>query len=123
MQRLESPATQGNLREHPQHWQETSLGMDAADRSLQQPVEGGESAAAATATSVAPLRVYPAQQGTQQHLELLQRGLGIPQPAVRPSLTAKTSSLLQRKQQFYKVGRLCPWLFSCFRFLGQNSAD
>lgn len=111
-QRAESPPTQdGGQEQHQhkeeqqQHWQERLPATDEANRAPHQrhPLEVEDSGGA---TSVASLRPLPSRQGTQQPPDLLQRSQGsqgASNLSGRSALAAKTSSLLQRKQQFYKV--------------------
>ncbi|CDJ59678.1 hypothetical protein EMWEY_00058590, partial [Eimeria maxima] len=90
-----------------QQWQERSSGLGEPNvpSPSQQPAELGDAAAAASAVA---LRPFGAHQGTQQQLEVLQQAQGTAgiqgsaHVPGRPALVAKTSSLVQRKQQFYK---------------------
>ncbi|OEH77985.1 hypothetical protein cyc_00419 [Cyclospora cayetanensis] len=108
-QRLESSPTKDRMQEMPQQqWQEESSGAGSGIGSEQSFVKSEKM----PTVSAASFLHFPAQQDSQRPLELLQRSQGVqgpPQTALRPpSLAAKTSSLLQRKQQFYKT-KMCPW--------------
>ncbi|XP_026191214.1 uncharacterized protein LOC34617604 [Cyclospora cayetanensis] len=97
------------MQEMPQQqWQEESSGAGSGIGSEQSFVKSEKM----PTVSAASFLHFPAQQDSQRPLELLQRSQGVqgpPQTALRPpSLAAKTSSLLQRKQQFYKT-KMCPW--------------
>lgn len=102
-----SHSPQRSPSESQKQWQEAPPADNESDSQQQQSVDVRDAAATAAAsesTNVAPLRVCPVKQGTQQPVNLVQRGLGASTSALRPPVTSKTSSLLQRKQQFYKVG-------------------